>query len=82
MAALHVVVAKLEPVHAVRMFSFCCEEQQTQILICRCLSDLLLGLEPMFDIRPLSARRKAVQPVQAPHLAAARLHGGPAAALP
>ncbi|KAL0039386.1 hypothetical protein WJX79_005724 [Trebouxia sp. C0005] len=52
------------------------------VLLGRCLSDLLLGLEPMFDIRPLSARRKAVQPVQAPHLAAARLHGGPAAALP
>ena len=55
--------------------------QQTQVLTRRCLSDLLLGLDPMFDILPLSAKRKAVQPVQAPHSAAARLHDGPAAAL-
>ena len=63
------------------MFSFCCEEQQTQVLACRCLSDLLLGQEPMFDIGPLSAKRQAVQPVQAPHSAAARLRDGPAAAV-
>ena len=82
LTALHVVIAKLEPVRAVCMFSFCCEEQQTQIVTCRCLSDLLLGQQPMFDIGPLSAKRKAVQPVQAPHSVAARLHEGPAAAIP
>ncbi len=81
MTALHVVIVKLEPVRAVCMSSFCCEEQQIQILTCRCLSDLLLGQEPMFDIMPLSAKRKAVQPVQSPHSAAARLHDGPAAAV-
>ncbi len=82
MTALHVVIVKLKPVRAVCIFSFCHEEQQTQTLTCRCLSDLLLGLEPMFDIVPLSAKRKAVQPVQAPHSAAASLHDGPAAAVP
>jgi len=84
MTALHVVIVKLEAACAVCMFTFCCEEQQTQILTCRCLSDLLLGPEPMFDIGLLSAQRKAVQPVQASHSAAARLHdhNGPAAALP
>ncbi|KAL0053637.1 hypothetical protein WJX82_008652 [Trebouxia sp. C0006] len=52
------------------------------VLLGRCLSDLLLGQQPMFDIGPLSAKRKAVRPVQAPHSVAARLHEGPAAAIP
>ena len=41
-----------------------------QRLLCRCLSDLLLGQQPMYDVTPLKADRAAVQVQQQAETAA------------